>query len=256
MYSKEIITAPIADATILRDVVDRPSACGAFIFKAMRKLCKHGLREIPLYNVWCSMKQRCLNKNHLVYKHYGGRGITIHEEWMKFTPFKEWSLLNGYKLGLTIERVNNNGNYEPLNCAWVTQSEQVRNKRTSVKITFNGETLCQRDWANKIGISNTSFMKRLKKWPLEKAMTIGSCSAVKNSKFIGVSHFVTRFKSRRGIKEYFSIKAYIHVNGKKKHLGCFKTEEEAAKAHDIAARKYYGENAKLNFPTSVENMKF
>ena len=75
------------------------------------------------------MKGRCLNPKHKWYHHYGGRGITICEEWLDFIPFMKWALANGYSDCLTLERVDNNGNYTPLNCAWVTQQQQSLNKR-------------------------------------------------------------------------------------------------------------------------------
>lgn len=83
-----------------------------------------------IYRIWCTMKSRCSNINHPDYQYYGGRGITVCEEWrLNFMSFKEWSLENGYYDSLTIDRVNNNGNYEPLNCRWATMKEQSINKR-------------------------------------------------------------------------------------------------------------------------------
>jgi hypothetical protein len=89
-------------------------------------------RQHSLYSIWCGMKRRCKNKNH----NYGGRGITVCEEWRSsFEVFKTWALMNRWKRGLQIDRVDNNGNYEPGNCRFVTGRENSRNRRTN-KLTL------------------------------------------------------------------------------------------------------------------------
>ena len=90
---------------------------------------KHGETETKLYDVWGSMKQRILNPKTKSYKDYGGRGITICPEWTNdYTKFKDWSLSNGYAEGLEIHR-ENDGNYEPNSCKWVTSTENMRDTR-------------------------------------------------------------------------------------------------------------------------------
>jgi len=89
---------------------------------------KHGLTEHRLYRVWAGMKNRCkTNKSNGEYYHQ--RGIIVCQEWHKFINFYNWSIVNGYKKGLTIDRIDNNGNYEPLNCRFTTYSKQNSNKR-------------------------------------------------------------------------------------------------------------------------------
>ena len=96
---------------------------------------KHGLSSHKLYSIWEAMVQRCSNENNKVFKHYGKRGVNICTDWrINFMSFYNWSIDNGYKKGLTIDRINNDGNYEPNNCRWVKQSIQIRNTRR-VRIT-------------------------------------------------------------------------------------------------------------------------
>jgi hypothetical protein len=93
---------------------------------AMRNSDRKGI-----YNTWQNMKQRCLNPSHHKYHRYGGRGIKICDEWLTIEGFKKWAEESGARPGLTIDRIDNNGNYEPKNCRWVTHAENSRNKSTT-----------------------------------------------------------------------------------------------------------------------------
>lgn len=92
---------------------------------------KHGDGGSRLNTCWHDMKSRCLKKDNKSFKDYGGRGISICDEWLDFNEFKLWANDNGYMDNLTIERINVNGNYEPSNCTWITKSAQAKNKRNS-----------------------------------------------------------------------------------------------------------------------------
>lgn len=91
-------------------------------------------KRLGFYNTWQSMKARCLNPNHPKYKNYGGRGIKVCEDWIGIEGFSKWALSSGWKKGMSIDRVDNDGNYEPKNCLWVSMSENSRKKSTT-KIT-------------------------------------------------------------------------------------------------------------------------
>jgi len=110
---------------------------------------KHGLTDHRLYKIWSGMKSRCNNKNQISYKDYGARGIKICKEWNNnFLKFYNWSIKNGYKDNLSIDRIDNNLGYNPENCRWITTREQVWNRRNSIKknITAFGETKSAHEW--------------------------------------------------------------------------------------------------------------
>ena len=111
------------------------------------------------------MKQRCLNKNSKDYANYGGRGIKIYQEWIDNPiTFYNWAINNGYNDNLSIDRIDNNGNYEPSNCRWVTPKEQARNRRNNKLITYNNETHCISEWAEITGIPRKCLEYRIRKW--------------------------------------------------------------------------------------------
>lgn len=134
-----------------------------------KKKEKHGKTYTKLYKIWHNMKQRCFNKNNIRYKDYGARGIKVCDKWKDdFMNFYNWSMSNGYSEELTIDRINNNGNYEPNNCRWTTIKEQNNNKRNNHLLTYNKETHTITEWSRILSINYTCLRNRiLKKYPQE-----------------------------------------------------------------------------------------
>lgn len=91
-----------------------------------------------LYGIWRSMRNRCSNPNNKDFHNYGGRGIYVCKEWDKYPVFQEWAVKNGYKENMTLDRIDNNGNYDPKNCRWVTRKEQALNRRPKRGTPVNG----------------------------------------------------------------------------------------------------------------------
>lgn len=131
---------------------------------------KHGYSRTKLYHVFYSMKQRCYNPKCTVYQYYGGRGISIDPAWMSDNKaFCDWAMNNGYREGLTIDRIDVNGDYTPENCRWITQREQVRNTRRNTHITFNGKTQLLKDWCEELGVNIATACYRIRAGkPLEE----------------------------------------------------------------------------------------
>ena len=124
---------------------------------------KHNKSLSKLYGVWSSMKSRCYNKNNDKYKNYGGRGISVCNDWRNdFSKFFSWAKNNGYKKGLTIDRIDVNGNYGPENCRWVDYKQQARNKTTNIKIMFQGKLIGMSEVAEILGIKYSRFVWRYK----------------------------------------------------------------------------------------------
>lgn len=121
----------------------------------------HGMTNTRMYRIWDAMKQRCYNKNHPVYKDYGGRGIQICPEWRTdFMSFYNWATQNGYQEDLTIDRIDNDGDYEPSNCRWATLQEQENNRRTTVFVELDGEKMSLKQWAEKTGVRYQTVLRK------------------------------------------------------------------------------------------------
>lgn len=130
--------------------------------------CSNGLkthgesRKSKLYNSWTGMRQRCRDRNSKAYVEYGGRGISVCDAWeSSFAAFKEWALANGYREGLSIDRIDVNGNYEPSNCRWSTQREQSRNTRRNILVESRLGKMVLKDWCELHGLNYGTTRWRL-----------------------------------------------------------------------------------------------
>lgn len=113
----------------------------------------YGKSRTTLYGMWTGMKGRCLNPNNYSYYKYGGRGISICEEWMDYDIFKEWALNNGYGNNLSLDRIDNDGNYEPDNCRWVDMKTQSNNTRRNRIIKYKGMEKTLAEWSDYFGVT-------------------------------------------------------------------------------------------------------
>lgn len=128
-------------------------------------------RQDKTYITWCAMKRRCLSKTATQYGHYGGRGIAVCDRWLSFGNFL--FDMGDKPNGMTLERNDTNGNYEPSNCRWATRKEQCNNRRNNVVATFNGKTQTITAWAYEFGLEDGRpiFCRIYKGWTMERALS-------------------------------------------------------------------------------------
>ena len=194
--------------------------------KKAKEICTtHGLSNTRIYNIWIMMVYRCENPKATGFKHYGGRGIKVCDEWKKFENFYNWCYESGYKENLTLDRIDVNGNYEPSNCRWATIKEQANNMRRNVRVEINGETHTLSEWAEITGINISTLQHRYRKGDREERLIRKvdlenydtSRKAVSNTGITGIS------KIKNG-------KFQVDVTYKKKRYRALtKTLEEAIK---------------------------
>lgn len=129
--------------------------------------------NFQLYRVWDGIIQRCYNPNAKNYHNYGGRGIKMHDDWRNdFSSFEHYCLNNGWRHGLHVDRINNNGGYYPNNIQFVTVSKNMRNKRTNHLISYKGETKCAIEWCEAFNIKPSTLWRRLDSgWTIDEAFT-------------------------------------------------------------------------------------
>ena len=114
-----------------------------------------------IYQEWQGMKGRCNNPHDPRYDRWGGRGIKVCDEWQNsFEAFYNWAMANGYKDDLTIDRIDNDGNYEPSNCRWATQQEQSRNRSSNIKITIGNSTRTLMEWCSIFNVNYKNVRDR------------------------------------------------------------------------------------------------
>lgn len=143
-------------------------SCGCLLSDSARqRFTKHGMSNSPEYNSWKAMRARCYNRKRAEYQNYGARGIRVCDEWRN--SFSRFLADVGRKPSAehTLERIDNNANYQPGNVQWATRGEQVRNRRNNIQITINGVTRCLRDWATLLGVPySTAFYRHQRGEPI------------------------------------------------------------------------------------------
>lgn len=136
-----------------------------------RRATKHGYSKEPWYSSYKGMMQRCYLHCNPNYAIYGGRGISVCDEWHDINKFAEWVKVSNYSVGLTIERIDSNGNYSPENCTWATPKQQANNRRNTTYIDFEGKTKSLAEWADFLGINRYTLWSRINKqgWNIDRA---------------------------------------------------------------------------------------
>lgn len=155
-------------------------SCGCGMLKALengrRSSKTHGMSDTRLYRIWCGMKKRTAENADTRHKRdYYDRGIRMCEEWKNsFESFYKWAMSSGYEDGLSIDRIDNNGNYCPENCRWATTKQQSNNRRTNRRYQYNGEDLTISELAEKYGLNYNMLRERLivLGWNIDRAMTV------------------------------------------------------------------------------------
>lgn len=137
----------------------------------MRTRERHGMSETPIYTSWEGMKRRCYNPRFKHFQQYGGRGIRVCDEWHKFLAFYA-DMGEKPSPAHTLDRIDNDGNYEPSNCRWATREEQANNTRSNRNLELNGTTRTVAEWARSLNMHRNTLDERLHNgWPIEKALT-------------------------------------------------------------------------------------
>lgn len=143
---------------------EHTTSCGCMKGKKTPKSFRYIHNKDHINRAYTNMKTRCYNPNYYLFKHYGGKGITICDEWIGkdgFENFYKWSMQNGYKPSLSIDRIDNSKGYSPDNCRWVTMKEQQNNRTNNRLITANGETHTMAEWAEISGIPYITIQRRI-----------------------------------------------------------------------------------------------
>ena len=146
------------------------SSCGC-LRKEVPNHNTHGMTGTKVYDIWCSMKGRCDTPSNSAYPNYGGRGITYCNGWVLFENF--YADMGDVPDGMTLDRIDNAGDYEPENCRWASRLEQMNNTRRSRFITFNGATRTLAQWSRETGIMRETIRDRIDRygWTVERALT-------------------------------------------------------------------------------------
>ena len=137
----------------------------------MRRIKGRSFYKEPWYGSYHSMMDRCYRETARNYPFYGGRGITVCQEWHDIEKFEKWAIASGFEAGLTLDRINPNGDYSPQNCRWASKRQQANNRRNTVYLEYNGEKRTVSEWADLLGINRSTLNNRVHRgWSAEKAL--------------------------------------------------------------------------------------
>ena len=184
-----------------------------------------------LYRIWSNMHERCENPSNVNYKYYGGRGISVCEEWGYYSRFCAWAYNNGYSDEYSLDRINVNGNYEPRNCRWATVKEQANNKRTNKYVDYGGMNLTFSEWADITSVDKRNIAKRITRgWKPEEAIGVNPHLRVRKINL-----------RNRGDKWEYRFEAPRTHDGVRHHISkCgFPTREEALEAGKRKCNEVY-----------------
>lgn len=160
--SDSLLDGSIKSCGCLKVEQDKKNLVNPSMIKSYAFGEKYGTKRI--YHIWQGMKARCGNVHSPCYERYGGRGIQVCEEWENdFLKFYEWAMKNGYDDSLTIDRIDNNGNYEPQNCRWVDSRAQAMNRRSNVNITIGNSTRTLMEWCEIFKLNYGTVKARFKR---------------------------------------------------------------------------------------------
>ena len=179
------------------------SSCGCKKFESHNK--KHGMTRTRIHTTWQSMKSRCYDKNNHSFSHYGGRGITMCDEWKNsFDSFYSWAISNGYTDELTIDRIDNNKGYAPDNCRWISMTEQNNNRRNNVILEHNGEKDSLANWCKKLNLDYkhyyTVYRNHFRGQPNVTLDDILNCKVQSRNR--GKSKIILSKKDKRQLMQY------------------------------------------------------
>lgn len=212
------------------------TSCGCYRKEqALKATTKHGLSGTKLEKTYRNMHSRCENPNATKYEIYGGKGITVCDEWSGengLVNFYNWAIANGYEEGLSIDRIDGDKGYSPDNCRWATIDEQNFNRSNTLLITIDGETKQAKDWAKEYGLAIDTFWQRYYKGITGKDL-IDEPSMASNRNTSGVTGVVYR-------KDTGKWTASIDKDNVHYSLGCYTNKEDAIKARYEAELRLYG----------------
>jgi hypothetical protein len=155
-------------------------SCGCWLTVRNKLRATHNASKTPEFKTWVAMRHRCEYPRNKMYQDYGGRGIRVCDRWQSFDAFLA-DMGPRPSPEHSLDRIDNDGNYEPENCRWTTSLVQANNKRNNIRVTFNGETRTVGEWGQRIGVAGDTIKKRIRAgWPLEEALTRGYSRGIRS----------------------------------------------------------------------------